>query len=82
MNALTLSGDTSIGVNGRKYRWLEIGEKNATPSPPLVIASRTPCDVVATKMKSQNRRRLSLTNDMPRNRATRNVAVASAKKSE
>jgi hypothetical protein len=42
-------GETSIGVQGKKYRVLLNGARNATPKPPLVKASRTPCDAVATK---------------------------------
>jgi len=40
-------GETRIGLQGRKYRLLSKGEKNATPRPPLVMASRTPWLAVA-----------------------------------
>src|SRR5258708_445682 len=46
---VTEIGETAIGRHGRKYRVLSNGEKNATPNPPLVIASRNPWLAVATK---------------------------------
>jgi len=46
-NASTLSGETSIGLNGKKYLVLSNGAKKARPRPPLVIASRTPCEAMA-----------------------------------
>lgn len=39
-------GETGIGRQGRKYRVLSNGAKKATPSPPLVIASKSPCEAV------------------------------------
>jgi len=42
-------GDTAIGRKLKKYLLVSKGEKNATPNPPLVIASRTPCDAVHRK---------------------------------
>ena len=38
-NPDTLIGETSIGLNEKKYRSLIKGENNATPSPPSVQAS-------------------------------------------
>src|SRR5258708_11552020 len=46
---VTEIGETTIGRHGRKYRVLSNGEKNATPNPPLVIASRNPWLAVATQ---------------------------------
>src|SRR5207237_8523934 len=40
-------GDTSNGRHGKKNRRLLNGEKNATPRPPFVIASRIGCDTTA-----------------------------------
>ena len=40
-------GDTRIGVHGRKYLVVSKGEKKATPSPPLVMESRSPWLAVA-----------------------------------
>ena len=37
-------GDTRIGRNGKKNRLFTKGMKNPTPFPPVVIASRIPCD--------------------------------------
>jgi hypothetical protein len=37
-----LIGETRIGVQGKKYRSDEKGDKKATPRPPFVSASRTP----------------------------------------
>ena len=37
-------GETGIGRHGRKYSVLSKGAKKATPRPPLVIASNSPCD--------------------------------------
>jgi hypothetical protein len=39
---LILIGETWIGVQGRKYRFEEKGDKKATPRPPFVRASRKP----------------------------------------
>src|SRR5262245_47422233 len=44
-------GETRIGRHGRKYRVLSKGAKKATPSPPLVIASNSPCDAVIAAKK-------------------------------
>src|SRR6266513_1933871 len=48
-NPPTPIGETWIGRRGRKYRVVSNGEKNATPNPPSVMASSTPCEAVATK---------------------------------
>jgi len=53
--ALTLNGDTRIGLTGKKYRTLSNGARNATPSPPSVNASRNPCEAVARKRQSMIR---------------------------
>jgi hypothetical protein len=37
-----------MGLHGKKKRRVSKGEKNATPSPPFVIASKTPCEAVMT----------------------------------
>jgi len=42
-------GETATGLNGKKYRVVSNGVKKAMPSPPSVIASRTPCDAVQRK---------------------------------
>lgn len=42
-------GETTIGRNVKKYLVGSNGEKNATPSPPFVIASSTPCEAVQRK---------------------------------
>ena len=44
---VTAIGETRIGLHGRKYRVLSKGEKNATPSPPFVVASSKPWLAVA-----------------------------------
>jgi len=49
---LTLMGETWIGVQGRKYRLEENGEKKATPRPPFVRASRMPW-LVQTRKKTK-----------------------------
>jgi hypothetical protein len=41
---MILNGVALIGLTGKKYLVKSNGMKNPTPSPPLVIASRTPCD--------------------------------------
>jgi hypothetical protein len=41
-NALMLSGETSSGLYGKKYRFALKGAKKATPGPPLVSASSNP----------------------------------------
>src|SRR2546430_1295090 len=48
-NPPTPIGETLIGRHGRKYRIVSNGEKNATPNPPSVMASSTPCEAVAKK---------------------------------
>src|ERR1051326_9625109 len=48
-------GDTSMGRNGKKYRAFENGEKNATPRPPLVAASRNPWESAARKIPNNTR---------------------------
>src|SRR3954467_6833318 len=46
-------GDTWIGRHPKKYRCVSNGEKNTTPSPPLVIASSTPwLAVIANKIST------------------------------
>jgi hypothetical protein len=44
-------GDTTMGRHGKKNRSAEKGAKKATPKPPLVSASRRPCDTVARNRK-------------------------------
>src|SRR5215813_3767895 len=44
-------GETGIGRHGRKYRVLSKGAKNATPIPPFVIASKSPCEAVIKAKK-------------------------------
>jgi hypothetical protein len=55
---LILIGETWIGVQGRKYRLEEKGDKNATPLPPFVMASRRPWLVQTAKKRTkyQNQR--------------------------
>lgn len=48
---VTEMGETSSGLHSKKYRVVSNGEKNAMPNPPLVMASRTPCEAVAMKKK-------------------------------
>ena len=48
-NLLAPIGDTCIGLKGKKYRALSKGDKKATPKPPVVRASNTPCEAVHTK---------------------------------
>jgi hypothetical protein len=50
-------GDTLMGRKGKKKRAFENGEKNATPKPPFVIASRIPWDAAAKNKKKKRRRR-------------------------
>ena len=50
---LMLKVETSIGCEEKKKRSLENGEKNATPYPPFVKASRIPCDTVDKKKYNQ-----------------------------
>jgi hypothetical protein len=51
-NGRMLSGDTSSGLIGKKYRLSLNGAKKATPRPPFVRASRTPCDAMARNRNS------------------------------
>ena len=48
-NSLTPIGDTRTGRTGKKYLVVSNGEKNATPNPPFVMASSTPCEAVQRK---------------------------------
>ena len=48
-NPFTPIGETSMTREGRKNLRLENGLKNATPRPPVVIASSRPWDAAATK---------------------------------
>lgn len=48
-------GETFIGRNGKKIRSLLNGIRKPTPRPPVVIASRIPCDSVAKKSVTQNK---------------------------
>ena len=48
-NLLMVSGETSIGVHGRKYLLLLIGDSSAMPLPPLVMASNIPWLAVRIK---------------------------------
>ena len=50
-------GETGIGRQGRKYRVLSKGAKNATPNPPFVIASKNPWDAVIKVKKIVNFKR-------------------------
>src|SRR5207245_4599686 len=50
-NPERLNGETSIGLHGRKNRWLLNGLKKATPRPPLVAASSSPWDAVEASKK-------------------------------
>ena len=48
-NSLTPIGETRTGCTGKKYLVVLNGEKNATPNPPFVIPSSTPCEEVQRK---------------------------------
>jgi hypothetical protein len=48
-NGSTPIGDTRITRHGRKKRSFENGLRNATPSPPVVIASRSPWEAMLRK---------------------------------
>jgi hypothetical protein len=48
-NLSILSGETSIGVHGKKYRSLVKGDSRAIPLPPFVRASNIPWLAVRTK---------------------------------
>ena len=54
-NALTRTGKTWMGRQGKKYLVRSNGEKKATPSPPLVSASSTPCVAVTAARNSARR---------------------------
>jgi hypothetical protein len=51
-NSLMLSGETASGLVGKKYRFSLNGAKKATPKPPSVSASSTPCDAMHRKRNS------------------------------
>ena len=51
-------GATSMGRTGAKNLWSEKGHKNAMPRPPLVNASRIPCEAAAANTKQNARLRL------------------------
>src|SRR6266536_3790313 len=72
-------GDTRITRHGRKNRSLENGLQNATPRPPVVIASRTPCDAALAKTNAKVE-----SGEAPNRRAngSERSATAAAKKSE
>ena len=53
-NSPTPIGDTGIGLQGRKNRRNQKGEKKATPRPPSVIASRMPWEAVTNEKKAQS----------------------------
>ena len=57
-NALIPIGETAIGVQGKKYLSLLIGENNAIPSPPLVKASRIPWLAISKKKKIKKKNHL------------------------
>lgn len=52
-NALTPSGETIMGVQGKNTRRLSKGEKSAIPNPPSVKASRIPWLAVTAKKKAK-----------------------------
>jgi hypothetical protein len=81
-NSVMPSGETSTGLKGKKYRVLSNGAKKAIPRPPLVRASKRPCEAVAKKKKIK-RRYLKAIQSCPRkNVATINGLSAAAKTSE
>lgn len=47
-------GDTFITCHGKKNRALLNGIKKPTPFPPVVKASKTPCDMVDRKITAKN----------------------------
>lgn len=53
-NRAALNGDTCIPRQGKKWRVLSNGPKNATPRPPVVIASKIPCEIVQLKNIKNN----------------------------
>src|SRR5262245_12294979 len=64
-------GETGIGRHGRKYRVLSKGAKKATPNPPFVIASNSPCDAVIAAKKIA-----SFSNEWPHFPRTARAAAA------
>src|SRR5215813_2572933 len=72
-------GETSIGRTGQKYLVLLNGDRNATPSPPLVAASNTPCEQTQRNTYTQARSRLTSSNVAT---IEMMVATAAAKKME
>jgi len=77
-NRFRLIGDTSIGRHGKKYRSLLKGEKNATPRPPFVMASRMLCKSPLAK-KTQKERHLAFM-DFPAMNFEAVTAMMAAKK--
>jgi len=53
MKDFTLIGETWMGLQGKKYRSAEKGEKKATPRPPFVSASRRPWLAQITKKRQK-----------------------------
>lgn len=72
-------GETRITRHGRNQRSFEKGLKNATPRPPVVMASRRPCDAVLAKTKAK-----AAIGDTPSHLAngTQRRATHAAKKTE
>jgi len=66
-----LSGDTTIGCHGRKYLVSLKGEKNATPRPPLVMASKTSCKKPLAKNTQKQRHFLFMDFSEMNNKAIR-----------
>src|SRR5262245_45141802 len=77
-NRLTPIGETSIGRHGKKYRTALNGATKATPRPPLVKASSSPCENPARKRNVHSRPRLKLVPLNLRTRAAAAVAIAAA----
>ncbi len=76
-------GETGIGRQGRKYLELSNGAKNATPPPPLVIASKSPCDAVISAKKSARLKKELPGDHFPRTaRAAATIPANAAKSSE
>src|SRR5262245_15766335 len=78
-NEATPMGDTRMGRQGRWKRAFENGLKNAIPLPPLVIASRIPCDAAAANTTPNARPRGTAHRDRM---AAAARATSRAKKSE
>lgn len=55
---LRLSGAAGMTGKWAKNRSSDHGQRKATPSPPLVKASRTLCDIAAAKRKSKTHRKV------------------------